>query len=182
MKQVIRKVIDKKGRIRIVEVPTPNMGKDQVLISTHYSLISSGTESATLGKTPIELARQTLKDPWMRQAVKGLVLSSGPMQTYDTIMNELTLLRAIGYSGSGLVLDTGGNVSGINPGDRVAYAAQGHAEQVAPYSNHVVRVPDSVDLKHAAFATVGAIALQGVRRAKVEIGEWVLVYGLGLVG
>ena len=67
-------------------------------------------------------------------------------------------------------------------GDKVAFAAQGHAEQVAPYANHVVKVPDKVDLKHAAFVTVGGIALQGIRKSRYSIGDWVVVYGLGLVG
>ncbi|MFH1722899.1 MAG: bi-domain-containing oxidoreductase [Candidatus Altiarchaeota archaeon] len=182
MKQVIRKVKDKKGKIQVVDIPTPNLGDDQVLISTHYSLISSGTETTTIGKTPVELAKQTIQDPWMRNIVKNLVFSGGIRQTLDVVKNEVDLYRAIGYSGSGIVLKTGKNVSDVKVGDRVAYAAQGHAEQVAAYANHVVKVDEDVNLKHAAFATVGGIALQGVRRAQTHIGDWVVVYGLGLVG
>jgi predicted dehydrogenase/threonine dehydrogenase-like Zn-dependent dehydrogenase len=182
MKQVVRRVIDKKGMVAVEEIPTPNMGENQVLISTHYSLISSGTELATVDKNPVELAKQTLQDPWMRSAVKNLIFSGGIRQTLDTVANELTLFRIIGYSGSGVVIDKGRNVEDIKIGDRVAFAAQGHAEQVAAYANHVVRVPDTVDLKSSAFVTVGGIALQGVRRSKCTIGEWVVVYGLGLVG
>ena len=88
MKQVVRRVIDKKGVISVANIPTPNMGDDQVLISTHYSLISSGTELATLEKNPVELAKQTLQDPWMRNAVKNLVISGGLKQTIDTVRNE----------------------------------------------------------------------------------------------
>ncbi len=164
------------------EIPTPNMGDNQVLISTHYSLISSGTELAALEKNPIELAKQTLQDPWMRNAVKNLFLSSSIKQIFDTLKNELTLFRIIGYSGSGIVIDKGKNVQDVKIGEKVAFAAQGHAEQVAAYANHVVKVPDSVDLKHASFVTVGGIALQGVRRSQCHIGDWVVVYGLGLVG
>ncbi len=182
MKQVIRRVIDKKGVIALEELPTPHMGDNQALVSTHYSLISSGTESATLQKTPTELVKQTIQDPWMRNAVKNLIFAGGLRQTSDTVLNELTLFRLIGYSGAGVVLDHGKNIRGLHKGDRVAFAAQGHAEQVAPYANHLVKVPDNVDLKHAAFVTVGGIALQGVRRSQAALGDWTLVYGLGLVG
>ena len=182
MRQVGRRVIDRKGIISIENMPTPNLGENQVLISTHYSLISSGTELGTLEKTPVELAKQTLQDPWMRSAVKNLVFSSGPRQTVNTIRNELTLFRQIGYSGSGIVIDKGKHIHDIGIGDRVAFAGQGHAEQVAAHANHVVKVPESVSLKHAAFVTVGAIALQGTRRSLCQVGDWVVVYGLGLVG
>ena len=91
MKQLVRRVIDKRGKILIEDIPTPDVGDDQVLISTHYSLISSGTELGTINKTPVELAKQTIKDPWMRQAVKSLVFSGGLKETYDTIKKVIEL-------------------------------------------------------------------------------------------
>ena len=182
MQQIIRRVIDKKGKIEIKEIPTPNTSDNQVLIATHYSLISSGTELGTINKDPVEMAKLTLQDPWMRNAVKNLVFSGSFRTTKDIIINELTLFRMIGYSGAGEVINKGKNIIHVNIGDKVAFAAQGHAEQVAAYANHVVKVPDNVNLQNAAFVTVGGIALQGIRKAKIELGEWVLVYGLGLVG
>ncbi|MFA5060544.1 MAG: bi-domain-containing oxidoreductase [Candidatus Omnitrophota bacterium] len=182
MKQLIRRVIDPKGIIRIEEIPTPHAGENQALISSHYSLISSGTELAEISKNPIELAKLALTDPWMRNAVKDLIFSGGLKETADTITNELFLYRLIGYSGSGIVLAKGKNITDVQVGDKVAFAAQGHAEQVAAYANHVVKIPENLDLKYAAFATVGAVALQGIRRSQGQIGEWVVVYGLGLLG
>lgn len=182
MKQVLRRVIDRKGKIQLSELPTPMVGDNQVLISTHYSLISSGTELGTINKDPIEMAKLTLQDPWLRNEVKSLIFGGSMNETVDIIKNELYLLRMFGYSGAGIVLDKGKNISDVQVGDRVAYAAQGHAEQVSAFANHVVKVPTDVDMKHAAFVTVGAIALQGVRRADVRLGEWIVVYGLGLVG
>jgi len=175
-------VIDKGGKILIEDMPTPGMNDDQVLISTHYSLISSGTELGTINKTPLELVKQTVEDPWMRQAVKNLVFSGNIRETFDTMKNELYLYRLIGYSGTGVVLDKGSRIRDVAVGDRVAFAAQGHAEQVSAYANHVVKVPDRVDMADASFVTVGAIALQGIRRSECRIGEWVVIYGLGLVG
>jgi len=182
MKQLVRRVIDKQGKILIEDIPTPDVGDDQVLISTHYSLISSGTELGTINKNPVALAKQTIEDPWMRQAVKTLVFSGSFQETYDTIKNEMYLYRLIGYSGAGMVIDKGPHINHVAIGDRVAFAAQGHAEQVAAYANHVVKLPDNVDMADAAFVTVGGIALQGIRRSELRIGEWVVIYGLGLVG
>ena len=182
MKQLIRRVIDSKGKVRIEEIPTPLVGDNQVLIANHFSLISSGTELGTINKDPLEMVKLTLQDPWMRNEVKNLIFGGSFNETVDIVKSELYLMRMFGYSGAGVVVDKGRNIQDIHIGDKVAYAAQGHAEQVAAYANHVVRVPDSVDLRQAAFVTVGGIALQGVRRGDVKIGEWIAVYGLGLVG
>jgi predicted dehydrogenase/threonine dehydrogenase-like Zn-dependent dehydrogenase len=90
--------------------------------------------------------------------------------------------REIGYSGAGTVLALGKDVDGLQVGQTVAYAATGHAELAAPAINHVVPVPDDVDLRQAAFVTVGGIAIQSLRRADLQFGEVVAIYGLGLVG
>src|SRR5258708_26504302 len=81
MKQVFRRVIDRRGRVLVADLPVPHMGPDQVLIQSHYSLISSGTEMGTLSKTPAELVRQTISDPWMRNVVKLTILATGPSPT-----------------------------------------------------------------------------------------------------
>ncbi|MFC1524203.1 bi-domain-containing oxidoreductase [Thermodesulfobacteriota bacterium] len=182
MQQVFRRVIDKKGKIQVTEVPAPNCGPDQVLVASRYTIISTGTEGATLSKTFPELVKQTLQDPWMRNAVKNLILGASPVTSKNIVMDELTQLRAIGYSGSGVALEVGTNIQGIKPGDRVAFAAQGHAEIVAPSANLTIPIPDEVSFEDAAFVTLGGIAMQGVRRAEIQLGERVAVLGLGLVG
>ena len=182
MKQVVRRVIDRKGRVRVVDLPEPHVGDDQVLIQSHFSLISSGTEMSTLSKTPTELVKQTISDPWMRHVVKDTILATGVSQTGRRVLHEMMLPREIGYSGAGRVIALGSHIEGLAVGDKVAYAASGHAELAAPHANHVVRVPESVELSHAAFVTVGGIAMQSIRRAELQLGEVVAVYGLGLVG
>ena len=182
MKQVFRRVIDRRGRVLVADLPVPHVGPDQVLVQSHYSLISSGTEMGTLAKTPAELVRQTISDPWMRHVVKQTVLATGPSQTARRVWHEMITPREIGYSGAGTVLALGDRVEGLEIGQTVAYAASGHAEVAAPYINHVVPVPDGVDLRHAAFVTVGGIAMQSLRRADLKFGETVAIYGLGLVG
>lgn len=182
MKQVVRRVIDRKGKVTTLELPEPFCGADQVLVQNHFSLISSGTELGTLAKTPTELIRQSLRDPWLRRMVSQMVFAAGPIDTARRVWHEMLLPREIGYSGAGRVLAVGDRIEGFKVGDKVAYAATGHAEIAAPAVNHLVAVPEEVDLRHAAFVTVGAIALHALRRAEVQIGERVAVYGLGLVG
>src|SRR3954468_13077293 len=182
MKQVFRRVIDRRGRVVVLDLPEPHVGPDQVLVHSRYSLISSGTEMSTLAKTPVELAKQTLSDPWMRNAVKQTVLSAGMTQSARRVWHEMITPREIGYSGAGTVLGFGRDVEGFQIGQTVAYAATGHAELAAPAINHVVPVPDNVDLRHASFVTVGGIATQALRRADLQFGEVVAIYGLGLVG
>lgn len=182
MKQVVRRVIDRKGKVVVLDLPEPHMGPDQVLVENRCSLISTGTEIGTLSKTPAELVRQTIADPWMRNAVQQTVLSAGLAQTARRVWHELVKPREIGYSGAGRVLAVGENVTDLAIGDRVAYAATGHAEVVAPTLNHVVPVPEGVPFRHAAFVTVGGIVIQALRRAEVRFGETVAIYGLGLLG
>lgn len=182
MKQVFRRVIDRRGRVSILEIPAPHVGPNQVLVQSHYSLISSGTESGTLSKTPAELVKQTVSDPWMRHVVKQTVFATGLADTARRVWHEMITPREIGYSGAGTVLAVGENVEGFDIGQSVAFAASGHAELAAPAVNHVVPVPRDVDLRHAAFVTVGGIAMQSLRRAELQFGETVAVYGLGLVG
>jgi predicted dehydrogenase/threonine dehydrogenase-like Zn-dependent dehydrogenase len=182
MKQIVRRVLDRKGKIVVIDLPTPYLEPDQVLVQNVYSLISSGTEIGTLSKTPVELAKQTLSDPWMRHVVKQTIFSTGLAQTAGRIWQEMVMPREIGYSGAGRVLAVGEHVQGFNVGDTVAYAATGHAEVVAPSINHIVPVPEGVDLRHAAFVTVGGITIHALRRADIQFGEIVAVYGLGLLG
>ena len=182
MKQVFRRVIDRKGRVTVLEVPVPQIGRNQLLVQSHYSLISSGTETTTLAKTPSELVKQTISDPWMRHVVKQTVFATGVSQTARRVWQEMITPREIGYSGAGTVLAVGEDVEGLEVGQTVAYAAAGHAEVTAPAVNHTVPVPDGVDLRHAAFVTVGGIATQGLRRADPQFGETIAIYGLGLVG
>jgi predicted dehydrogenase/NADPH:quinone reductase-like Zn-dependent oxidoreductase len=182
MRQVFRRVIDPAGKVSVEDVPTPTAGPFDVLVAAHYSLISAGTESATLRKTPLALAKQVWADPWMRGSVKEILTSGGLRATTDRVLDQLYLPRPVGYSGAGVVIETGAHVDGIRPGQRVAYAACSHAEVVAAARTLVVPIPDEVDDRSACFVTVGAICIQGVRRSGAELGDTVVVVGQGLIG
>ena len=91
----------------------------------------------------------------------------------------------IGYSLSGVVLAVGSDVADFHPGDHVAAAGAGlanHAEYVEVPRNLVVSMPRDLDFDSASTVALGAIAMQGVRRAEVRIGEIVVVVGVGMIG
>src|SRR5258708_35011664 len=144
MKQVFRRVIDRRGRVLVADLPVPHIGSDQVLVQSRYSLISSGTEMGTLAKTPTELVRQTISDPWMRHVVKQTILATGPSQTARRVWHEIVTPREIGYSGAGAVLALGDRVGGLEIGQTVAYAAHGPAHAGPPPLHHAGSPPRRV--------------------------------------
>ena len=90
-----------------------------------------------------------------------------------------------GYSAAGEIVAVGAGTTRFAVGDRVACAGAGqanHADYVAVATNLVCGVPAGCSLEEAATTTIGAIALQGVRRAAPALGEIVCVIGLGLIG
>ena len=105
-------------------------------------------------------------------------------ETIGAVRGAVAQDNPLGYSSAGTVLDTGGD-PGVHVGQRVACAGAGranHAEVVSVPSNLVVPVPEGVSLRDASFAAIGAIAIQGVRRADPSLGDRVVVVGLGLLG
>jgi len=183
MKQIVQN--PKSGDLDLVEVPAPALAIGQVLVRNHFSVVSPGTE-----KMAMDFARKTLlgkarsRPDLVKQVLRKLQLE-GPLPTYRAVMNRLDVPQPLGYSCAGVVEEVGGGVVGFAPGDRVACAGAGyanHAEWVAVPENLVAHVPDSLALEKAAFATIGAIALQGLRVAAPTLGELAVVIGLGLIG
>ena len=183
MKQVVQNA--RSGELELVEVPAPQPGAGQVLVRTHFSVMSPGTE-----KMAMDFARKTLlgkaqSRPDLVAQVARKLRQEGPLQTYRTVMGRLDAPQPLGYSSSGVVDAVGTGVRSFAPGDAVACAGAGyanHAEWNVVPENLVAKVPDSVGLDRAAYATVGAIALQGIRLARPQIGEVAVVVGLGLIG
>ena len=174
----------KDGAMEILEVPFPALPAGGVLVRNHYSVISAGTEGKTVKDARLGyLAKARARQKEVKQVLNA-VKTSGLRTTYNMVMNKLEAPSALGYSCAGEVIAVGPDVAGFAVGDRVACAGSGavHAEVVAVPKNLCVKVPDGVDLRHAAFATIAAIALQGVRQAEVGLGGHCVVIGLGLVG
>ena len=183
MKQVVQNY--RSGELRVEEVPVPATGPGHILVRNHFSVISAGTERAM-----IELARKSLvgkaKDrPDLVRKVLDKAKAEGIATAVRQALRRLDVPKPLGYSSSGVVETVGSGVDDLRPGDRVACAGAGyasHAEVVSVPRNLSVRVPAEVDLRHAAFTTLGAIAMQGVRVSEVSLGERVGVIGLGLLG
>ena len=175
----------KSGDLRLAEAPPPAVRPGGVLVRARASLISAGTDRAVL-----ELARKSslakaLTRPDLARRVMDKVKTEGLASTYRKVQNLITAPIPLGYSLMGQVAAIGDGVHDVAIGDRVACAGQGHAshsECVFVPKNLFVPVPDGVEDEHAAYVTLGAIAMHGVRQADQQVGACVLVAGLGLVG
>ncbi len=183
MKQIIQNY--RTGKLSVENVPVPVVIPGMVLVQNAFSLISAGTERAS-----VELARKSLiakakSRPQDFKRVLNLAKKQGFLSAYKTAMARLESPTPLGYSSAGIVLESGLGVETIKPGDRVACAGAGyasHSEVILIPKNLCVRIPDGVPLDWAAFTTLGAIALQGIRQAEVQIGHTIAVIGLGLLG
>lgn len=183
MKQVIHTLND--GKIDVAEVPVPSISDKFVLVRTGASVISAGTEKTKIDMGKSNLLQKARSRPDLVRQVMNKIRTEGLAKTLGTVKSRLTAASPLGYSSAGTVVAVGGLVEELRPGDRVACGGAGyanHAELAVVPKNLVVKVPESLSDEEAAFATIGAIALQGVRLAEPMLGETVLVLGLGLLG
>ena len=179
MRQVLRKGLKD---IVVDEVPDPVPGSHQVLVGPCMSLISSGTETASIHQEG--LIRGVAENPSHIRKVWDVMKLNGPTRTYAEVMAKLKEYAVLGYSGAGVVLQKHSSVVDLDVGDRVAYGGEGtgHGEAIVTGRNLVARIPDAVSFEDAAFTTLGSIALNAVRVSNVGLGDVVVVIGLGLVG
>jgi polar amino acid transport system substrate-binding protein len=183
MKQVSQNY--RSGELAVRLVPSPSLRPAGVLVRNHASLISAGTEKTKVDTARMNLVAKARSRPDQVRKVLETLRREGYASTYRKVMGKLDALSPLGYSTAGVVSEVGAEASEFRVGDRVACAGVGfanHAEVVYVPRNLCVAIPDRVSFAEAAFTTVGAIALQGVRQAEVRLGERVGVIGLGLVG
>jgi polar amino acid transport system substrate-binding protein len=180
----------KNGIMQVIETPWPTLETGKILVRNHYSLISAGTESSTVKTARKSLIGKAKERPQQLKQVIDVLKSQGPLQTYRAVMKKLDALSPLGYSCVGEVIEVASDVSGFSAGDMVACGGLTacHAEVVSVPLNLCVKVELSEmierekHLKMAAYNTLGAIAMQGVRQADLRLGESCAVIGLGLVG
>jgi predicted dehydrogenase/threonine dehydrogenase-like Zn-dependent dehydrogenase len=154
-----------------------------VLVQNSFSLISAGTE-----RMAMELARKSLLGKaWERPDLVRQLLqkarTEGVGAAVQKANSRLDLPVPLGYSCAGVVLES--VFLELPVGSRVACAGNRyahHSECVTVPQNLCVPVPGGVSFAHAAYVTMGAIALQGVRIAEPRLGERFVVIGLGLLG
>ncbi|MGA3221328.1 MAG: bi-domain-containing oxidoreductase [Acidimicrobiales bacterium] len=183
MKQVAQNY--RSGELSVVEVPPPACQPGGVLVRSVYSLISTGTEVMKVKEAQLSLAGKARARPEQVRQVIDTVSQQGPVATYKKVMNRLDSYTPLGYSLSGVVTEVGAGAEEFKVGELVACAGNEyalHSEINWVPVNLCVPVPDVVAPKLAAFATVGAIAMHGVRRCEAQLGDSACVVGLGLVG
>jgi predicted dehydrogenase/threonine dehydrogenase-like Zn-dependent dehydrogenase len=183
MKQVAQNY--KSGELTVLDVPAPACKPGGVLVRSLYSLISTGTEMMKVSEARMSLLGKARARPDQVRKLLDSVAQQGALATYKKAMNRLDSYTPLGYSLCGVVVEVGAGAEQFSVGQVVAAAGNEfalHADVNWVPTNLCVPVPDGVAAEHAAFATVGAIAMQGVRRAEVALGETACVIGLGLIG
>lgn len=181
MLQIIQ--YQKTGEISVDEMPAPKLRPGSVLVRNVFSLISAGTERTSVETAQASMLQKARSRPDLVRQVLDNYNREGLMATYQKVRERLDNFKELGYSSAGVVIESA--VDEIKVGDRVACAGVGYASHAGIVSvprNLVAKVPDEVGFDEAAFTTVCAIAMQGVRQADVRVGEQVAVIGLGLIG
>jgi predicted dehydrogenase/threonine dehydrogenase-like Zn-dependent dehydrogenase len=183
MKQVLQDL--KSGTIVVMDAPDPAPASGHLLVRVQASLLSAGTESAQVAKARQSLLARIRQKPELLKRGLEELRDRGLAGIQEKLASKYEGYGELGYSCSGIVVHSGEGTGAIAPGTPVACAGAGmanHAEFVSVPAMLCAAVPDGVSSEAAAYTTVGAIAMQGVRQAGVQLGEYVVVIGLGLVG
>lgn len=184
VKQILQSY--KSGELWLADVPAPACGARGLLVANRASLISSGTERQMIQLAQMSLLGKARTRPDQVRRVLQKLKNEGLFSTLEQVRSKLDTPVALGYSCAGVVVEVGEQLRGLySVGDRVACGGAGyanHAEFNFVPKNLCVRIPGDLDEESASFVTVGAIAMQGVRQAAPELGDFVVVVGLGLIG
>ena len=179
MKQIIQDL--KSGDTILEEVPVPRVGSGKVLIKTHRTLVSLGTEKMLVSFGQANLLDKARQQPDRVKEVINKMKTDGIQPTLEAVFRKLGTPLPLGYSQAGEVVEVGKGVTEFKVGDRVISNGN-HAEYVAVPKNLVAKIPEGVSYEEASFTVVGAIGLQGIRLVQPTLGETVGVIGLGLIG
>ena len=179
MKQIIQDL--KSGNTILEEVPVPRVKAGHVLIKTHRTLVSLGTEKMLVNFGKANYLQKARQQPEKVKMVLNKIKSDGLQPTLDAVFRKLGEPLPLGYCNAGEVVSVGNGVKEFSIGDRVVSNGQ-HAEVVCIPENLVAKIPEGVSYEDAAFTVIGAIGLQGIRLVNPTFGETVVVTGLGLIG
>jgi len=181
----VKQVLIKGGSAVVEEVPAPTVSPKNVLVALAHSCVSVGTEMTGLKMSGMPLYRRALKQPENVKRVLEMMRDQGVRRTLDRVRGKLSAGSATGYSAAGQVLAVGSEVVGFAAGDLVACAGAGianHAEVIDVPVNLAVKIPKGLSTEDASTVTLGAIAMQGLRRTAPTLGETIAVVGLGILG
>lgn len=179
MKQIIQDL--KSGKTILEEVPVPQVKAGYVLIKTTRTLVSLGTERMLVEFGKANLIDKARQQPDKVKQVLDKIKTDGLQPTLEAVFNKLGQPLPLGYCNVGKVVEVGRGVTEFQVGDRVASNGN-HAEYVCVPQNLVAKIPDNVSDDEAAFTVIGSIALQGIRNLNPQLGESIVVVGLGLIG
>jgi len=169
------------GDVKFMDAPAPTVGSNSIVVETRKSLVSVGTEKMLVQFGKASLINKAKQQPEKVRQVLQKIKTDGLLTTINAVRSKLAEPIPLGYSNVGVVIETGSNVTELKVGDRVLCAAP-HSEVVRVPKNLSIKIPDNVDDESATFTVVGSIALQGIRLLNPELGETVVVIGLGLIG
>ena len=181
----MKQAIVKKGKVFPVEVPAPLVSKGCVLIKVVSSCISAGTEVSSVQGSGKSLIKRALEQPQNVKKVIDMIKSDGIATAYAKVKGKEETESVTGYSLSGVIIAVGDSVNRFHVGDHVAAAGGGianHAEYVDVPENLVMKIPRGMGFAEASTVTLGGIAMQGVRRADLRLGEYAVVVGTGILG
>jgi predicted dehydrogenase/threonine dehydrogenase-like Zn-dependent dehydrogenase len=180
------------GELKVAQVPAPQLLPGCVLVHVAASLVSAGTERASAEFASKNMLAKAKARPDLVRDVMAKMRRDGLSATMQTVRSRLDQSQSVGYSSAGVVVAIGDGIADIGVGDRVACAGAGyavHAEFACVPRMLVAKIPEAasefsyrVSYEEAAFGTVGAICLHGIRTSNVALGDTVAVIGLGLLG
>ena len=185
MKQVLQHA--RTGEIAVTDVPAPKALPGCVLVRMAASLVSAGTERASYEFASKSLWQKARARPDLVREVVNKIRRDGVVSAVAAVRSRLDQPSSVGYSSAGTIVAVGEGIRDLCVGDRVACAGAGyavHAEFACVPRLLVAKIPrdSAVSFEQAAFTTVGAVALHGIRIADAKLGETVVVIGLGLLG
>jgi predicted dehydrogenase/threonine dehydrogenase-like Zn-dependent dehydrogenase len=181
----MKQVLIKSGLAVVSEVPAPKIDAGEVLVQVYTSCLSVGTEMSGVRSSATPIWKKALQQPEKIVTTLKTLKAQGLKRTWSLIEEKRDAAHPTGYSAAGVVVAVGDSITDLVPGDRVACAGAQcayHAEFIKVPRNLCVPIPDELGWEEASTVTLGAIALQGVRRANPTLGETFVVIGLGILG
>ena len=181
----MKQVLIKKGQVLVDDIAAPVTEPGTVLVRVDHSCISIGTEMSGIKASSLPLWKRALQQPEKVKKALKMISTQGLSATKTLVEGKLDEAQPTGYSAAGTVLEVGDGITDLAVGDRVACAGAQcahHAEVIRVPRNLTVLLPDELGFAEASTVTLGAIAMQGVRRAQPTLGETFVVIGLGILG
>ena len=172
-------------KVVLADCPVPIPGDHDILVQTCFSVISPGTEFTQARQATAPLWQKAWQRPDLVALTLKSLATSGAKATASRVTNQLGRPMPLGYSAIGRIERIGAKANGFYLGQRVAIAGMGHASHAqwnrVPV-NLACPVHDGVPDHKAAFATLYALALHGLRQGQTTIGDKIAIIGAGLIG